>query len=145
MSNQITQIKGRVLSKDDSEPLYSATIMVTDSSGKMIGGGVVANVIDASYSIPVNPTQSGAYLTAKYVGYKDLIVPINFTPSQSGFNKMDLLMSSKTSLLDEFTIYADKVVEKDSSSWWSKNKWYALGVGALTLTLVSIILIKKNK
>jgi hypothetical protein len=167
---EITQIKGQILG-ENNEPLLGATILKSNSQGKSYKAtpdGVVSNFSDAKFSINVNPTETDLYLKVQYMGYKNLIIPVDFRENSDGFNIMNFNLVQDNKALPQVEIVADSLeteckkkggvynkktkscvivpkspkVEKKST--FEKYKWYIVGTGVFIATLTIAIVLAKN-
>jgi len=156
----ITGIQGKIIDEKGISMPYS-TVRITDATGRVYSPtvGVVADA-NGNYSIGVvkDGNKLGSHLTSKFIGYKDVTVPIDFNKAN-----MDIIMPIMSQNIPEVTVVASKSkydCEKkgggwdettktcklpENESWFKKHILLVLGGGILLIATIATIIIVKSK
>lgn len=96
---QVRSLSGKVTSKTDGEPLIGVSISVKSSTA--------STITDASGNFKINlPDQAESTLLVKYIGFKDLEVPVR---NQAQIN---IQLEEDTKTLDEIVVIGYGTVKK---------------------------------
>ena len=98
-------VKGRILDKQTDEVMQFVNVKITDSNGKMVGGGMT----DVNGSFQVNNLKDGAYtLQVTFVGYKTATRKFQITPQQRRVHYNALYISEDTQTLKEVQVVGQR-------------------------------------
>ncbi len=95
------QVRGKVLDRQSDETLQFVNIRVTDSQGKLAGGGMT----DVSGNFAVRSLRDGQYtLEVSFVGYKTVTRKFSITPQKRTAHFNALYLAEDTKTLGEVTV-----------------------------------------
>lgn len=98
-------VKGRILDKQTDEVMQFVNVKITDSNGKMVGGGMT----DVNGSFQVNNLKDGAYtLQVTFVGYKTATRKFQITPQQRRVHYNALYISEDAQTLKEVQVVGQR-------------------------------------
>lgn len=98
-------VKGRILDKQTDEVMQFVNVKITDSNGKMVGGGMT----DVNGSFQVNNLKDGTYtLQVTFVGYKTATRKFQITPQQRRVNYNALYIGEDAQTLKEVQVVGQR-------------------------------------
>jgi len=130
-------LTGKVVDKNTGKGIYNAHVVFTDANGNK-GNPLVGTVTDFDGYYQFE-TLGGQYLTASFVGYKNITKQIDFSNFQSGGNYSQIINFS----LDGSGLNLPEVIiTSETKDWFKRNK--ALVYSVMAIGIFSWIAIKKK-
>lgn len=130
-------LTGKVVDKNTGKGIYNSHVVFTDANGNPANPPVGAVTdFDGYYQFE---TLGGQYLTASFVGYKNITKQIDFSNFQSGGNYSQIINFS----LDGSGLNLPEVIiTSETRDWFKRNK--ALVYSTMAIGIFSWIAIKKK-
>ncbi len=128
-------IKGKVIDSKTGKPLYNATLVFTDKTGKAYSPltGTVSG-FDGGYSFD---TLGGYWLRASYIGYKTIVKPVSLSTFQAGAGysqTINFALIPTDYKLPEVVIHGGQ-----KKPWWKGNLAWMAGI-----VVIGYIALKKG-
>ena len=97
-------ISGRIIDADLNEPLSYVNIIIKDTSGKIITGGITSS--DGTFKIEKIP-EGIVKVEIKFIGYETIEKEVNIGKNGYKINVGDILLKEDVESLDEVTVVAE--------------------------------------